>query len=319
MVKFSKKGDSMIKRLSMTLFLAAAILLAGCTPQPIDKKSLRIGSLPRIFDLIAYVAQRDGVFEQHGVKVEIVPFRSTVEMNTALLTGDLDGIIQDVFEAVNLNKGEKTSKIVGRSVMPRMFEVVAAVESGINNVADLKNREIAIATSTIMDYALDQLLLANGLDTDDVVKVNIPVMPLRLEALNQGKVAAAILTPPLSDFAVVKGGRVITNDMEEPFAGPGLIFSLKALENKSDSISRCVQAWQQTVELINSNPKKYQDVLNEVALVPEVINLEVPNFPKLELPAEASIDSVVSWFIDKRLMNKPVNYREVVETKYLSK
>jgi len=309
----------MIRRLITTLLLSIAILLAGCAAQPAEGENLRIGSLPRIFDLIAYVAQQEGLFEQHGIQVEIVPFRSTVEMNTALLTGELDGIIQDTFEAVNLNKGEKTSKLVGCNIMPRMFEVVAAKESGITSAADLKNRKVAVATSTIVDYALDQLLMANGLASDDVVKVNIPVMPLRLEALNQGKVASAILTPPLSDLAAARGGRIIINDINEPFAGPGLIFSLEALKNKSNATGKFIQAWQEAVELINANPKKYQEVLNDVALVPEVVNLEVPTFPKLEIPKEAAVESVVNWFSDKGLLSESVDYKEIVETKYLSR
>ena len=200
-----------------------------------------------------------------------------------------------------------------------MFEVVAAKESGITSVADLKTREVAVATSTIMDYALDQLLMVNGLTSDDIVKVNIPVMPLRLEALNQGKVASAILTPPLSDLAAVKGGRIIINDIKEPFAGPGLVFSLEALKNKSDATGKFIQAWQEAVELINSNPKKYQEVLNDVALVPEVVKLEVPTFPKLEIPKETAVKSVVNWFSDKGLLTEPIDYKEIVETKYLSR
>jgi NitT/TauT family transport system substrate-binding protein len=311
----------MFKRLRLALILITvmASVLGGCAPKPVEKDTLRIGSLPRTFDLIAYVAQQEGLFDRQGIQVEIVPFRSTIEMNSALLTGELDGIVQDTFEAVNLNKGETIAKLVGSAVMPRMFEVVASAESGINNVADLKGREVAVANSTIMEYALDRLLLTNGLDSGDIVKVNIASMPLRLEALNQGRVAAAILTPPLSDLAVVNGGKVIINDIEEPFAGPGLIFSLEALENKSDTISRCVQAWQEATKLINANPEKYQSLLNQVAFVPESVNLEVPTYPKLNLPVEESVESVVDWMIAEGLMNVQLTYEELVDTSYLSR
>ena len=308
----------MFKRLSLILFLVVAMVLTGCTSKPIEKDSLKIGSLPRIFDMIAYAAQQEGLFDERGIKVEIVPFFSDIELNTAFLTGELDGVINDPFEAVNMNKGEKTSKLVGSAIMPRMFEIVVSGESGITSVAGLRDREIAVSTSTIMEYALDRLLMAEGLNPDDIVKVNIADMPLRVEMLNQGKVSAAILTPPLSDMAVLAGGRVIINDTAEPFAGPGLIFSLEALENKSDAINRCIQAWQQAVELINTNPEKYQNLLNEVAFVPESVNLDVPTFPQLGLPNQTEIESVVNWMIAKEIMSQPIAYEKVVETKYLS-
>jgi len=269
--------------------------------------------------MIAYAAQQEGLFAKQGIDVEIVSFRSTVEMTTALTTGELDGIIQDIFDAVNLNKSEGTSKLVGRCAMPRMVEIVASPGSEITCPADLKGNEVATGVSTIMDYALDRLLLAEGLSPADIVKVNVPIMPLRVEMVSQGKVPAAILTPPLSDLVVLSGGGVITNDIKEPFAGPGLVFSLEALKNKPDAISRYIQAWQQAVELINANPEKYQELLNEVARVPESVNLNVPVFPQLGLPTRVQVETVVNWFMDNGLMDKPVAYEEVVDTSYLTR
>ncbi|MCD6300318.1 MAG: ABC transporter substrate-binding protein [Dehalococcoidales bacterium] len=309
----------MFKRLILALFLVMAMVVTGCASQPKEKKTLKIGSLPRIFDMIAYTAQQEGLFAKQGIDVEIVPFRSTVEMTTALTTGELDGIIQDIFDAVNLNKEGETAKLVGCSVMPRQFEIVTCPGSDIACPSDLKGKEIATATSTIMDYALDRLLVANGLTPADIVKVNVPIMPLRVETVSQGKVPAAILTPPLSDLVVLNGGKVIANDEGEPFAGPGLVFSLEALKNKPDAISKCIQSWQQAVELINANPDKYQELLNEVAFVPESVNLDVPTFPKLGLPSEAQVETVVNWFMDNGLMDKPVAYEDVVDTSYLAR
>ena len=310
----------MFKRLSLALFLVAAIVLAGCTSKSVEKDSLKIGSLPRIFDLIAYAAQQEGLFEKQDVMVEIVPFRSTTEMNSALLAGELDGIIQGVFEAVNLNKERETAKLIGWGIMPKIFEIVASPESNITCAADLKDKEIATGIGTIMDYALDRLLMAEGLDSEDIVKVNVPIMPLRLEILSQGKVSAAVLTSPLSDVAVLNGGRVILDDARQPFGGPGLIFSTDALRDKSDVINRCTQAWQQAVELINAEPEKYHSLLIEVASVPEAVaeRLEVPTFSKLQLlPIKAEVDSVVRWMIGKELMSEPLTYEEIVDTAYL--
>ncbi|MFH1381321.1 MAG: ABC transporter substrate-binding protein [Chloroflexota bacterium] len=309
----------MLKRLTPVLLLMA-ILFAGCAPATSQQEpSLKIGSLPRIIDLPAYVAQQEGLFERQGVKVEIVPFRSTVEMNTALLAEQLDGIIQDVFEAVNMNKEQPTVKLVGRAIMPRMFQIIAAKDSGINSVSQLKGKQVAVATSTIIDYGLDRLLVANGLNSDDITRVNIPSMPLRLEALNQGQVPVAALSRPLSDMAVLGGGKIVVEDDKEPFAGPGLVFSLTALKNKSEAISRCVAAWQEAVEAINAEPAKYESLLAEIALAPASVSLEVPTFPLLALPSEAEVKSVVDWFIAKGLASKPLAYSDVVETKYLAK
>lgn len=308
----------MFKRLSLAIFLVVVIVLSGCVAKPVDKDSLRLGALPLIINLPAHVAQQEGLFEEQNLKVEIVSFRTTAAQNSTLLAGEVDGIFQHVFSAVILNKDKETSKLVGARAMPGMFYIIASAGSGITDVAGLKHKEIAVSTSTVIDYALEQLLLAEGLNPDDIVKVNIPNMPLRLEMLNQGKISAAILSSPLSDMAVLNGGRVIVDDIELPLAGPGLVFSQAALKDKSDAISRFIQAWQQAVELINTNPEKYRGLLGEIARIPESVSLDVPTFPQLGLPDPTEIESVVDWMISKEIMSEPIAYEKVVETKYLS-
>lgn len=312
----------MLKRLSLISVLAAILVIAGCTPRPAEtpeESILKIGSLPRILDLPAYVAQQEDLYQKHGITVEIIPFRSTTEMSTTFLSGELDGIIQGTFGSVNLNKEQKTSKFVASCFMPHMFEIVASADSGITKPEQLKDRQIATAISTVMDYSLDRLLASQGVEPEDIVKVNIPIMPLRLETLVQGKVDGAILTSPLSDFAVFNGGRIIIDDTDKPFGGPGLIFSLKALEDKPDTIGRFIQAWQQAVDLINPNPEKYHNLLAEVARVPEEITekVKVPTFPKLHLPDETEIASVIDWMMTNGLLNTPPAYSDIVETRYL--
>ena len=311
----------MIKRLTLTLALLLVVTtaLASCTARQTEKVSLKIGSIPRTFDLIAYVAQQEGLFDRLGVAVEIVPFRSTIEMNTALLAGELDGIIQGVFEAVNLNKEKETAKLVGHALMPRVFVVVSSPKSNITSPAQLKGKEVAIGTGTIVDYAIDRLLMAEGIDPKDIVKVNVPSMPVRLEVLTQEKVPAAIFSPPLSDLAVLNGCKVVMDDGKQPLGGPGLLFAINALKNKPEAIKRFVQAWQQAVDMVNANPEKYRALFVDVAKVPEPLakQLAVPTFPKLQLPAEAEVNAVVNWMAGKGLINKPLRLQDIVDTGFL--
>ncbi len=308
----------MFKRLSLIVLLVVTTMQAGCTNGPIEKNSLKLGAIPLIINLPGYVAQQEGLFEEQGLEVEIVPLTSTAVQMSAFQSGDVDGIFQHIYATAILNKDGETGKLVGASVMP-VFNIVASGGSGIISVEDLKHQEIAVATNTVIDYALERLLLAEGLDIDDIVKVNVSNMPLRLEMLNQGMVPAAILSSPLSDLAVLSGGRVIVNDLEQPFAGPGLVFTRGALKDKSDAIGRFIQVWQQAVELINTEPEKYHGLLSEISRAPETISqsLKVPTFPKLELPTQAEVESVVDWMVDKGITDNRLAYEEIMETKYL--
>jgi len=208
---------------------------------------------------------------------------------------------------------------VGSAFMPHMFEVIVNTGSGINAPTQLKGKEIATGISTIMDYALDRLLVTQGLNPKDITKVNIPAMPLRLETLVQGKVPAAILTSPLSDLAVFKGCKIIVSDTAQPFGGPGLMFSLQALKGKPNTIGKFVQVWQESVQMINANPQKYHDLLATVANVSTEItaSIQVPVFPRLGLPSEAEMKSVIDWMeVNKMLTSRPA-YADLVETRFI--
>lgn len=285
----------------------------------VEAVSLKIGSLPRIFDMIAFAGQQDGIFKKHDLNVEVVTFRSDVEMTNALLVGELDGVIQGIYAAANMNKDKVNVKLIGHNFMPRMFELLVSSGSGITSPSQIKGKEVAISTGTIMEYALDEMLKSQGMTGKDVIYVNVPSIPLRVEMLNQGKLPAAVLTSPSSDLALATGNKLIIDDAKQPLSGPGLIFTINALNAKSDGIARFLQAWQETVAAVNANPQKYHGLLVTVAKVPEPVtaSLKVPVFPELRLPAQTELEPIMTWMISKGFITQPIPYDKIVETKYL--
>jgi len=269
--------------------------------------------------MIAFAAQQEGVFLKNNLQVEIVSFRSEVEKDNAMLAGELDGVIEGSFGAVNLNKDEETCKLVGHSLMPRMFNIIVSSSSGISSPSQLKGKEIAISTGTIMEYAVDRLLTAEGVDSKDVVYVNVPNMPLRLEMLNQGKIPAALFTSPLSDQAVIDGNILLIDDTRQLLGGPGIIFSTAALKNKSESIRRFIQSWQETVRMINAEPDQYRGILASTAKASEELaaGIEMPVFPEFRLPTQDDLDKINTWMKSKGLISQDVPYNKVVDTQYL--
>jgi len=281
--------------------------------------SIKVGSLPRIYDIIAFVAKQENLYEKYGVNAEIVSFRSETEKDNAMLAGQLDGVIEGTFGAINLNKNEQTCQMVGHSVMSRMFELVVTQSSGITEASQLKGKDIATSTGTIMEYALDRLLASKGVDSKDVNLVNVPNMPLRLEMLTQGKLAAALFTSPLSDQAAATGNIILINDQDEQYGGPGLIFSLKALAEKPQGISGFISAWQEAVRMINADPEKYRSFIVTSAKVPESLaaSYVIPVFPELGLPTQEEYDTINNWMLDHGFITQPVPFERAIQTQFL--
>jgi NitT/TauT family transport system substrate-binding protein len=302
-----------------TTATSTSVVTPSSTTSAAVTYSLKIGSLPRIYDIIAYAAEQEGIYKAHGLSVEVVSFRSEVEKDNAMLTGNLDGVIEGSYGAVNLNKDQETSKLVGHSLMSRMFNVIVSPASGITTPAGLKGKEIATSTGTIMDYALDNLLVAQGLSIKDVTLTNVPNMPLRLEMMSQGKIPAALFTSPLSDQAVANGNILLLDDSKNLLGGPGLIFSTQALKDKPEAIQRYIDSWQEAVKAINANPEKFRSLIVTGAKVPDAIaaTYQIPVFPQLGLPSEADLNKIIIWMKAQGLVTQDVPYNKAIDTKYI--
>jgi NitT/TauT family transport system substrate-binding protein len=310
----------MLNKLVFALVLVIVMVTTGCAKSaPAERVTLKMGSLPRIFDMVLFTAQQEGVFEKNNIKVEIVPFRSVVERNTAFLAGQLDGFVDSFYEAININKGQEYCRVVGHNTMPDMFVIVASPSAGITNPQQLKGKEIGTSTGTIMEYGLDQLLASAGLTPQDVKPSNVPNMPLRLEMLMQGKLPAAIMTPPLSEQALAAGALRLLDDNKQQLAGPSLIFSLNAVNIKASGVRGFVTSWQQTVRLINKDPEKYRGLLVSTAAVPESLagTYKVPIFPEMRLPTEVEGKTMTDWMKSKGMITVDIAYEKIVDISFI--
>ncbi|MFH1141467.1 MAG: ABC transporter substrate-binding protein [Chloroflexota bacterium] len=310
-----------MRRLVLLVVVVLLALTTGCRQGPPSEKALvRFGTLPRVFDLPLYVAEQGGFFQDQGIEVELVPFNSVMERDVALVAGQIDGTLDDLFSAILLNKGkEERVRVVATVPLDQpMIVIVASAQSSIASVAELKGVEIAVSINTVMDYALDRMLTAQGFQPDQIQRSNIASMSIRLQMLKLGKVKAAVLTPPLSDVAILNGGRAVIDDGAN-IGVPNLLFTSHTVEDKPETVRRFVRAWEKAVEAINRTPQEYRQLLTEVAQVPAETseNLRIPVFAGLGLPSEPELESRVDWMLAQGILERRISYQQMVEPGFL--
>ncbi len=284
------------------------------------KTPLKIGSLSMITMLPIYVAQREGLFQAQGVDVQIVPFNSVLDRDTALHGNQLDGVVDDIFSGILLDKDEEIIKVVAVSpVESPMFFIIAGNQSNIRNTLDLRNVEVAVSLNTILDYATEKLLISGGLQPTEIKKSSIPSMPLRLEMMNQGKIEAGTFSRPLSDAAVLNGNRVICDDGKQSLLTSSIMFSASTLQNRPDDVTNFLKAWSQATEKISAEPQKYRDLLVTVANIPANVatNIDVPKFDLLRNPTPEEFELKADWLLANGLISKRIDYKTVVSFNYL--
>jgi len=314
-----------MRRYIFWLFLLFILSAGGCARE--EARPIRLGLLPITDNLPFWVAEEKGYFKQQGVKVELVGFDSAMKRDAAITGGQIDGALGDILAVSLLNSGGTNVKIVslGQGVTPEegRFSILAAPNSGITSLQDLKNVGIGCSLKTIQEYVLDNLLTANGFREEEIKKIAIPNMSLRLNSLLQGSIKAAILPDPLAALAETKGARLLLDDTRENISQTVIYFREDVLDRDMAAARKIMRAYAQAVEDIMADPDAFNNLLATKAGTPKEVLVSKDHGMRLlfsppTLPQEDQIERVQRWMVRRGLLARPFAYTDLVEQRVLN-
>ena len=317
------------RRLSLSgkiFMLALFVFIAACSPQTQSSEpvKLRIAVLPILDALPMYVAQANNYFEEQGVEVEFVPVSSAAERDQVMTAGQADGMINDLVSTVLYNQDTTQIQIVSfaRTATPEFpqFRILAARDSGISQVDDLKGVEIGISEGSVIEYTTDRLLEAEGFSPLDIVTIAVPSIPVRMSLLDSGELSAANLPDPLASLAIQGGAVAVVDDSSHPeFGNSEISFRKSVIDANPEAIRGFLAAVDKAVQEINADPAKWDELLTEQSLVPASLigSYKIPTFPSGTLPSEAQWADVVEWSLAKGLISEAVSYTDSVNADFL--
>lgn len=300
---------------SLKVSLVILVLLIGCTFPA--AAALKVGILPDADSIPLIVAEEEGFFAESGLEIEIVSFNNPIERDSALQANAIDGAISDVLSILffvdNGQNVKMTSLTNGRYVL------LSGKDTEIRDYEDLKNVEIAISSNTIIEYITDRLVKTNGLEDEEIAKVAIPKIPVRLQMLEAGKVKAACLPEPLASVLIKNGANKIGESTELGEAPGIMLFKEQAIEKKEKEIEAFYTAYSKAVELLNEDSDRYRDLLIEKAGFPEEIkeSFVFPEYDKPHLPQKNTVDLVIDWMERKDLVEGEYKFQDIIESRFV--
>ena len=283
---------------------------------------LRVGLMPAYNSIPLVVAEMDGLFEAEGVKVELLPFSSQLNRETALQAGAIDGTVSDMINAIQAWYHGFGARVTSAS--EGNFSLLAAPGSGLRTLADWKHRapgrvRTGLLENSIVYYLTERMLISAGADAAAIELVPILQLPARLEMLIAGQVEAATLPEPLATVAEARGAHRLA-DAEALGPTPGvLLFTKRALADKGREISAFYRAYDRAVAAVNAHPESYrQAIVDRCEFPPAVTRLmKISRFHASFAPEPAEVAAVAKWMLSKSLVPAAPAYDEIVSPGFI--
>lgn len=274
---------------------------------------LRIGLLPDDSSIPIMIAEELGYFEEAGIDIELILFRSAIDRDSAIQANELDGVSTDVLSLGLFKEGGIPAYAVAQT--DGTYSLVVNDSAGISQMNDLSGKSIGLSFNTLMEYLLDVALNYNDMDANKVNKVSIPSIPARLEMLNSGQIDGATLPEPLASGAVDNGAKslMLNRDFD---TYPGILMVTKSyIDNNPDAFKAFSKAYNDAVDYINkAEQEEYFSIIKEKLAFPEGSEdyYTVKEYQHMILPDEKEIEKGMKWLFEKELISEEYSYDELI-------
>lgn len=237
--------------------VACSLLLVACQPPPAP--TFKVGMNSWIgYDPLVLARDRE-LIDRRLVKV--VELSSSSETLRSFRNGLIDAAALTLDEALRLADEGQDLRVVALLDASAGADVVMA-RSGIDGPQALKGETVAVESSTVGALMLYRLLQAGGLQPSDITVLNLQT-GLHLEALKQGRAAAAITYQPLAETLRREGFQPIFDSagMSDELLDV-LVVRARVLRERPEQVDHLVTAWRDGLALFN---RDRQNVASELA------------------------------------------------------
>lgn len=247
------------------------VLPIGCNKGKVAKtenEPFRIAVVTWVGHGPFYLAKEKGLFEKHGLKIDIQKIEDMSARNSALLAGKLDGIIS----SVDAHSNAAAHGVVAKTIL-KLGEGDGAdgivANKKINSIRDLKGHSVAFEKGTPSHFFLIMVLQENGLTAKDIVPRYMTAGDAGA-AFVSGKVDACVTWEPWVSSAKEKGkGNVLVTSHNRPgILVDTFVVRNDVLEKRRADVKKFMMAWFDAIEYWKKNPEESNKIMAKALGVP---------------------------------------------------
>ena len=180
---------------------------------------LMVGGLNKQIYLSAMLTQRLGYFTQEGLNVQLSDEPAGVNAETAMLAGQVDGVVGFYDHNIDLQgKGKQTESVVQLQRAPGEVELCRTDLAGaISSPGDWKGRKLGVTgLGSSTNFLTKYLAVKNGLAVNDITSVAVEAGPTFIAAMQHKQIDCGMTTEPTISALVGTGQAKPLVDMRTP-------------------------------------------------------------------------------------------------------
>ncbi|ORE91361.1 hypothetical protein ATO13_20394 [Stappia sp. 22II-S9-Z10] len=247
-----------------------------------------------------YVGMHAGIFEKHGLDMNVSAAGGDTQTFAAVLGGSADFAIGDATMAVMSREAGGPGMVVGTVVQRAHYFGVSKNLDTITDPKDFKGLTIVTSPEPNTNYSVAKKMIEEaGLKVGEDVTI-LQVNPgTEIGAMLAGQADMAIAYQPSVASAVDQGAKVVFDfaSFVGPFCNTGIMVLPETIENDPEMVQSLVSAFEEASKLTYSDP----DYAKEVArmefpdLPAEVVNAAIDAQLEYKIPAEGVIVERDQW------------------------
>lgn len=303
-----------MKAKHIVFFLLSALILSACgqsyeeaqkqSKAEHDKKmkedslALKIGVLPTLDCLPLYVAQEQCLFDTAKADIRLKPFMSQIDCDAALTAEKTEGCITDLVRGQHMKaKGTRLDYVCATNTY---WQLISNRKARIKNIKQLTDKMIAMArfsaTALLADYATDSLKMK----PEEVFKVQINDVALRLQMLLNNEMDAMLLTEPQATTARVYKNDVLMDSRDKDMRLGVIAFRTKAIQDKrrKQQMQEFIKGYNAACDTINKyGIQHFAPILEKYYKIDSRTLKALPKikFEHATPPRQKDIDTAAKW------------------------
>lgn len=280
-----------------------------------------IGVIPIVDVAPIYLGVQEGIFEEHGLDVDLTLAQGGAAIIPAVMSGDFDFGFSNITSMVIARSQGLELQVVAPGPQTTgeagddFSSLLVPEDSDVESIADLEGQSVAVNTlNNINDTVLKEGLRQAGGDRDamDLVEVAFPDMGGQLES---GNVDAIMAVEPFATMAKDNGAREIFSPYAEPI--PDLTIaayfaSNERIEEDPDAVNAFIAAMKEAQQYAEDHPDDAKAILSEYSSIePDVVDeLTMPKFP--QQVTRDSIQTIIDLSVDTGLIPDEIDIDDLL-------